>query len=68
VTLADYTELHRHWRRRPRPEWLIAGYLKYKPPPEIRVRGTPRPKPKVTGGLAAWAKVMGVEPGRPVVM
>lgn len=24
--------LHRHWRRHPRVEWLVAGFVGYKPP------------------------------------
>lgn len=35
MTIPRYRALHRHWRRYPRPEWLIAGYLGYRPPPEM---------------------------------
>ena len=34
MTLPRYTKLHRHWKQHPRAEWLIAGYLGYKPKAE----------------------------------
>jgi hypothetical protein len=59
MTLPRYRALHRHWRRHPRPEWLIAGYLGFRPPPEdapMIVRpGDLRPQggPGASAGIAA---------------
>jgi hypothetical protein len=32
TTIPRYRALQQHWRRHPRAEWLIAGYLGFKPP------------------------------------
>jgi hypothetical protein len=33
MTIPRWQALQAHWRQHPRPEWLIASYLQYKPPP-----------------------------------
>lgn len=61
MTLPRYRALHRHWRRHPRPEWLVAGYLGFRPPPEdaIAMR-MPRPGDiRPAGGPAAPSGVAG---------
>jgi hypothetical protein len=44
--------MQRHWREQPRVEWLVAGYLGYKPPSAIRTPQRPvwqAPQPSSTG-------------------
>jgi len=57
--MARYRAMHRHWRRHPRPEWLIAAYLGYKPPAEISplagFRQAARARAQATPGHSAPA-------------
>lgn len=60
--------LRRHWRIQPRPEWLIAGYLGFKPPPEvITAHARPRPAPP-TGALLSLFSSLGGKPGQTVAV
>lgn len=69
ITLPRYRALNNHWRRNPRPEWLIAGYLGYKPAPEITpLRGAKRVAAPPTGALGALFESLGGRPGKTVVM
>jgi hypothetical protein len=72
--------LRRHWRQHPRPEWLIAAYLKFKPIPEtsearpVRAaqpspqQGRMRAVPPPTGQLQQLFASLGGKPGKTVVM
>lgn len=40
--MTRYKALHRHWEQHPRAEWLVAGYLKYKPP--VRAKSSDNPE------------------------
>jgi hypothetical protein len=78
MTIPRYGALHRHWRRHPRPEWLVAGYLGYKPPSELTQRmmarssSAPAPAhgraPPPTGGMQALFASLGGAPGKTVVL
>lgn len=67
ITLPRYYALQAHWRRFPRPEWLIAGYLGFKPSPEAvaggaRVKRSRSPPP--TGAmLTLFNSLGGSQPG-----
>jgi hypothetical protein len=70
VTIPRYRALHRHWRQHPRPEWLIAGYIGYKPLPDTispASKRIVRPAPP-TGALQSLFHSLGGKPGQTVVM
>jgi hypothetical protein len=67
--------LQAHWRRHPRPEWLVAGYLGFKPPAEPRpavsrpVAAAQRPKvTPPTGAMMTLFQSLGGKPGQPGVV
>jgi hypothetical protein len=75
VTIPRYLALQAHWRRHPRPEWLIAGYLGFKPPPEAPQSSMTRPTvaqrqkvPPPTGALMSLFQSLGGKPGKPGVV
>lgn len=78
MTIPRYLALRAHWRRFPRPEWLIAAYLGFKGPQEetpprwSRAAGlqaaAPRVAPPPTGALQTLFASLGGKPGQTVVM
>lgn len=74
MTIPRYLALQAHWRRHPRPEWLIAGYLGFKPPPEeqrsmTRSAAAQHAKvPPPTGALMTLYQSLGGKPGKPGVV
>jgi hypothetical protein len=74
VTIPRYLALISHWRKHPRPEWLIAGYLGFKPAPEPAVvrAATPsaaqRKVPPPTGAMMSLFQSLGGKPGKPGVV
>ncbi|HUO88485.1 MAG TPA: hypothetical protein VMU08_04865 [Rhizomicrobium sp.] len=61
--MTRYRAVHRHWRRHPRPEWLIAAYLGYKPPAEISpLAGFRQRAQAMQGAQAAGRGGMTVQP------
>lgn len=71
MTLPRYRALHAHWQRYPRPEWLIAGYLGFKPKehqPQPRMPASaPRRIAKPTGAMMNLFNSLGGKPGQTVV-
>ena len=76
VTLVDYEDLQAHWRIHPRADWLVAAYIKYKPPPAAVKRTRPDgstvqaagPAPPPTGAMASLFAALGGKPGQTVAM
>jgi hypothetical protein len=61
--------LRRHWRSHPRPEWLIAGYLGFKPQPEaITTIARPRRPAPPTGALLTLFASLGGKAGQTIVV
>lgn len=75
ITIPRYRALQAHWRRHPRPEWLIAGYLGYKPIAPARSasqhRDAPAQRahiPRPNGAMLNLFNSLGGQPGKTVVM
>lgn len=73
ITLPRYLALQRHWRAHPRPEWLVAAYLGFKPQPEtshvgrVAAKGRPRLAPP-TGAMQTLFRQFGGKPGKIAVI
>jgi hypothetical protein len=67
VTLPRLRALYAHWRRHPRPEWLIAGYLKYKPPREADLAARATSQSDRESSAAAMAAAFGLAGGGKIV-
>lgn len=77
MTIPRYLALQAHWRMHPRPEWLIAGYLGFKPRPEPAAVARPIGHPAVasrakvpppTGAMMSLFQSLGGKPGQPGVV
>jgi hypothetical protein len=74
ITIPRYRLLAAHWRRFPRPEWLIAGYLGFKPKPEpmiappVSARAIRPRVPPPSGAMQMLFQSLGGQPGKTVVV
>jgi hypothetical protein len=72
MTIPRYLLLQEHWRTHPRPEWLLAGYLRFKPTPKpiearIATAGRARVAPP-SGAMMGLFTSLGGKPGQTVVL
>jgi hypothetical protein len=72
ITIPRYRALQAHWARHPRPEWLIASYLGFRPIAARRliVPGEPARAqvPPPTGAMLSLFTSLGGKPGKTVVL
>lgn len=71
TTIPRWLALQAHWRRHPRPEWLIAGYLGFKPPAEAIERTAPAARPRAmppTGEMQGLFQSLGGGAGKNIVV
>ena len=65
MTLPRLQKLRDHWLKHPRVEWLVAGYLKYKPPENRRGLKLPLAQKDTKGAAPAdLAAYFGLKPGQ----
>jgi hypothetical protein len=75
MTIPRYVALQDHWRKYPRPEWLIAGYIGFKPKADPKIiQSTPGERmrlpaaPAPTGAMMTLFNSLGGKPGKTVVL
>ena len=68
TTIPRYMAFQRHWRRHPRVEWLVAGYLGFKPTPEPDARPAAARIPPPTGAIMQLYQSLGGSQGKPAVL